>query len=195
MSKKSNTKPMAAATSLRLRAPAVREKATLPAGYEAVHIGIVDLLQAARAQAARSVNTLMTASYWEIGRRIVEAEQKGKRRAEYGEQLIERLADDLSGQFGRGFSRQNLWQMRSFFLNWPPETILQTPSGESSKLPTLSGKSQKLQAAPALSQNVSEAPARVKRTIRTEITLSDSMGCAQKFLALMNFKWVAQHEG
>lgn len=159
MSKKSNTKPMAAATSLRLRAPAVREKATLPAGYEAVHIGIVDLLQAARAQAARSVNTLMTASYWEIGRRIVEAEQKGKRRAEYGEQLIERLADDLSGQFGRGFSRQNLWQMRSFFLNWPPETILQTVSGESSKLPTLSGKSQKLQAAPALSQNVSKAPA------------------------------------
>lgn len=59
-----------------------------PAGYAAVHVGIVDLLQAARAQAARSVNALMTASYWEIGRRIVEAEQKGKRRAGYGEQLI-----------------------------------------------------------------------------------------------------------
>lgn len=102
-----------------------------PAGYAVVHVGIVDLLQAARAQAARSVNALMTASYWEIGRRIVEAEQKGKRRAGYGEQLIERLTADLTAQFGRGFSRQNLWQMRSFYLNWPPEQILQTVSGES----------------------------------------------------------------
>ncbi len=113
-----------------------------PAGYAVVHVGIVDLLQAARAQAARSVNALMTASYWEIGRRIVEAEQKGKRRAGYGEQLIERLTADLTAQFGRGFSRQNLWQMRSFYLNWPPEQILQTVSGESAILQTASDKSQ-----------------------------------------------------
>ncbi|MDQ0074503.1 hypothetical protein J2W34_006327 [Variovorax boronicumulans] len=57
----------------------------------------------------------MTASYREVGRRIVEAEQKGRRRAGYGEQFIERLSLDLMGQFGRGFSRQNLQQMRSFF--------------------------------------------------------------------------------
>jgi predicted nuclease of restriction endonuclease-like (RecB) superfamily len=113
-----------------------------PAGYAVVHVGIVDLLQAARAQAARSVNALMTASYWEIGRRIVEAEQKGKRRAGYGEQLIERLTTDLTTQFGRGFSRQNLWQMRSFYLNWPPEQILQTVSGESAIRQTASDKSQ-----------------------------------------------------
>jgi predicted nuclease of restriction endonuclease-like (RecB) superfamily len=80
--------------------------------------------------AARNVNALMTASYWEIGRRIVEAEQKGKRRAGYGEQLIERLSLDLTRQFGRGFSRQNLQQMRQFFLIWTPEKIRQTPSGE-----------------------------------------------------------------
>ncbi|WP_239520986.1 DUF1016 N-terminal domain-containing protein, partial [Klebsiella pneumoniae] len=84
-----------------------------------MHGGIVDLLDAARQTAARSVNALMTASYWEIGRRIVEAEQQGKRRAGYGEQLIERLASDLTQQFGRGFSRQNLQQMRSFFLTRP----------------------------------------------------------------------------
>jgi len=113
-----------------------------PAGYAVVHVGIVDLLQAARAQAARSVNALMTASYWEIGRRIVEAEQKGKRRAGYGEQLIERLTADLTAQFGRGFSRQNLWQMRSFYLNWPPEQILQTVSGESAIRQTAPDKSQ-----------------------------------------------------
>lgn len=78
----------------------------MPAGYAGIHGGIVDLLDATRQAAARSVNARMTASYWEIGRRIVEAEQQGKRRAGYGEQLIEeRLASDLTRQFGRGFSR------------------------------------------------------------------------------------------
>ncbi|MGS1010776.1 PDDEXK nuclease domain-containing protein [Achromobacter anxifer] len=100
----------------------------LHGAYTGVHEGIVELLHSARLNAARSVNALMTASYWEIGRRIVNAEQRGKRRAGYGEQLIERLANDLTQQFGRGFSRQNLQQMRSFFLAWP---IRQTVSGES----------------------------------------------------------------
>ncbi|VWB77093.1 hypothetical protein BLA14095_03542 [Burkholderia lata] len=108
------------------------KRAVAPAGYAGVHSGIVELLEAARHAAARKVNALMTASYWEIGRRIVEAEQQGKRRAGYGEQLIERLANDLTGRFGRGFSRQNLQQMRSFFLIWP---IRQTVSGESSPAP------------------------------------------------------------
>ncbi|MDR2011898.1 MAG: PDDEXK nuclease domain-containing protein [Rhodanobacter sp.] len=112
---------------------------TAPPGYAGIHSGIVELLDAARRAAARSVNALMTASYWEIGRRIVEAEQQGKRRAGYGEQLIERLSSDLTAQFGRGFSRQNLQQMRSFFLIWP---IRQTVSGESSPTLLPTGKSQ-----------------------------------------------------
>ncbi|ASC67447.1 hypothetical protein B9P52_25655 [Achromobacter denitrificans] len=112
------------------KAPSAAKKpAALPAGYAGIHGGIVDLLDTARRTAARSINALMTASYWEVGRRIVEAEQQGKRRAGYGEQLIERLASDLTRRFGRGFSRQNLQQMRSFFLGWP---IRQTLSGESS---------------------------------------------------------------
>ncbi len=102
----------------------------VPAGYGDVCSAIVELVSRARQAAARNVNALMTASYWEIGRRIVEAEQKGKRRAGYGEQLIERLSVDLTQQFGRGFSRQNLWQMRLFFETWPLQNILQTPSGE-----------------------------------------------------------------
>ena len=60
------------------------------AGYAEIRSGIFELVSGARLAAARSVNALMTASYWEIGRRIVEAEQKGMRRAGYGEQLIER---------------------------------------------------------------------------------------------------------
>jgi predicted nuclease of restriction endonuclease-like (RecB) superfamily len=116
-----------------MKAPSVlsKDKAVVSVpGYAAVSDGIVQLLNAARLAAARNVNALMTASYWEIGRRIVEAEQKGKRRAGYGEQLIERLSLDLTRQFGRGFSRQNLQQMRQFFLIWTPEKIRQTPSGE-----------------------------------------------------------------
>jgi predicted nuclease of restriction endonuclease-like (RecB) superfamily len=73
------------------------------------------------------VNALMTTSYWEIGRRIVHAEQQGKRRAGYGEQLIERLSQDLTQQFGRGFSVRNLEQMRLFYVTWG---IPQTPSAE-----------------------------------------------------------------
>lgn len=93
-----------------------------------VRSGIVELLNAARQAAARNVNALMTASYWEIGRRIVEAEQKGKRRAGYGEQLIERLSLDLTQQFGRGFSPDNLENMRRFFLAYPKAAISETLS-------------------------------------------------------------------
>ena len=93
--------------------PLVAGKPTaLPAGYAGIHSGIVELLDIARRTVASSVNALMTASYWEIGRRIVEAEQRGKQRAGYGEQLIERLASDLTQRFGRGFSRQNLRRHR-----------------------------------------------------------------------------------
>ena len=88
--------------------------------YVAVHTDIVELLESARSTAARSVNALMTASYWEIGRRIVEFEQRGQTRAEYGDALLVRLATDLSARFGSGFSRRNLQQMRLFYLAWPP---------------------------------------------------------------------------
>jgi len=105
----------------------------LPTGYARIHKGIVELLDSARHAAARSVNALMTASYWEIGRRIVQAEQQGKRRAGYGEQLIERLSADLTTQFGRGFSMKNLESMRRFFLAYPRYPIPQTLSAELSE--------------------------------------------------------------
>ena len=103
---------------------------TMPENYEHIRTGIVELLKAARSAAARNVNSIMTATYWEIGRRIVVLEQGGEQRAGYGEQLIEQLATDLTGQFGRGFKRTNLWQMRAFYLAWPEAQILQTLSGE-----------------------------------------------------------------
>ena len=107
------------------------------AGYSDIHTGIVDLLETARRSVARSVNALMTASYWEIGRRIVVFEQGGEGRAGYGEALLKRLGDDLTRQFGRGFAWRNLTQMRAFYLAWTDEQILQTVSAKSLDLPTL----------------------------------------------------------
>jgi predicted nuclease of restriction endonuclease-like (RecB) superfamily len=101
------------------------------------------MLAAARRASARAVNALMTATYWEIGRRIVEFEQGGAERAEYGTELLKRLSGDLTGRFGRGFGVVNLSQMKRFYLGWPLPNIFQTPSEKSflEIRPTLSGKS------------------------------------------------------
>jgi len=103
----------------------------LPDPYGDLKADIVALLEQARRAAARSVNAWMTATYWEIGRRIVESEQGGQARADYGQGLLKRLSVDLTARFGRGFSERNLEQMRGFYLCWPPERISQTPTAES----------------------------------------------------------------
>ena len=89
------------------------------AGYDGFLSEVVALLEAARRTSARAVNAVMTVTYWELGRRIVEIEQRGKERAAYGAQVIERLSLDLTKRFGRGFSRRSLEQMRLFYLGWP----------------------------------------------------------------------------
>src|SRR5690349_11818049 len=95
--------------------------------YNDILAGLVELLESARRASARSVNAIMTATYWEMGRRIVEYEQGGSVRAEYGERLLENLATDLTSEFGRGFSARNLRSFRAFYLNWQ---IRQTLSAE-----------------------------------------------------------------
>jgi len=105
----------------------------IPSGeYGGLIGGIAELLEASRRSAARAVNALMTATYWEIGRRIVEFEQGGEKRAGYGEELLDRLADDLNARFGRGFSRRNLQSMRQFYQSLPAKQIWQTLSAKSS---------------------------------------------------------------
>jgi predicted nuclease of restriction endonuclease-like (RecB) superfamily len=101
--------------------------------YDNILSGMVDLLEQARRASARAVNSIMTATYWEIGRRIVEHEQKGRSRAGYGEELLLRLSDDLTARFGRGFSRQNLQRFREFYLAFPTDVICPTLSGISSE--------------------------------------------------------------
>ncbi len=98
-------------------------------GYSTILKDVAKLLESARRASVRTTNAIMTATYWEIGRRIVEYEQGGKGRAGYGEQLLERLSADLKKRFGRGFGVINLRQMRSFYLTYP--AIFQTMSGKS----------------------------------------------------------------
>ncbi len=114
----------------RLMARRKKPTALIPSGaaaYGGLVTGIADLLDQARRGAARAINSILTATYWEIGRRIVEFEQGGKARAEYGEELLSRLTQDLSARHGRGFSRQGLQKMRAFYLGWE---ICPTPSGK-----------------------------------------------------------------
>ncbi len=115
-------------------------------GYDQVLTDLVALLKESRRAAARSVNAVMTATYWLVGRRIVEQEQQGEERAGYGKALIERLSSDLSKRFGRGFGRRNLFQMRAFYTAY--REIAQTPSALS---PTRAEPKGKVQTPSALS--------------------------------------------
>ncbi len=100
------------------------------ADYRDVLGGLVTLIESARRAAARSVNTVMTATYFLVGRAIVEHEQKGATRASYGQHLLERLGADLASRFGRGFSADNLETMRRFYVTYAGG-ISETPSRKS----------------------------------------------------------------
>lgn len=105
--------------------------------YDTILGDISGVIDAARRSAARSVNCIMTSAYWLIGRRIVEEEQKGFERAEYGEELLKRLSYDLTSKYGRGFAKSNLYQMRSFYMAF--QNIFQTASGKSDSLDSSGG--------------------------------------------------------
>ena len=89
------------------------------------------LLEQAKRQAARAVNAVLTTTYWEVGRRIVQYEQHGLERARYGERLLENISTDLTRRAGRGFSRDNLELMRRFFLAFPRPLKSETVSRKS----------------------------------------------------------------
>lgn len=91
------------------------------------------LIHSARRTVATTVNTLQVVTNFEIGRRIVEHEQKGEKRAEYGKELLKELSVRLTEEFGKGFSKANLEYMRRFYLEWRHRDprIAQKPSGQS----------------------------------------------------------------
>ena len=113
--------------------------------YKQFSDSICNLLENARRSAGRAVNAILTVSYWEIGRRIVEYEQKGKKRAKYGSALLKSLSNDLTNRFGKGFSVDNIELMRMFYLAYPepliPETVsrkLEYENGNEKKSETMS---------------------------------------------------------
>ena len=95
-------------------------------GYDSLIESIGTLLESARSQIATSVNTVLVQTYWNIGKYIVEFEQGGALRAEYGSNLLNRLSTDLTRLYGKGFSRSNVYNMRKLYLTYPK---VQTLSG------------------------------------------------------------------
>ena len=95
--------------------------------HKDVYSSIKELMDNARSNVAREVNNILIQTYWEIGRIIVEDEQGNSDRAEYGKQLVTDLSKKLTKEYGKGFSRSNLFNMRNFYLSFP---IFQTVSGK-----------------------------------------------------------------
>lgn len=124
------------------------KKGQLLAGYDTVLKDVAELLESARRASVRATNAVMTATYWEIGRRIVEFEQSGAKRAEYGEAILRRLSNDLILRFGKGFGLPNLKQFRKFYLTYENigkgQTLSDLSKNESElrKSQTVSGKSE-----------------------------------------------------
>jgi len=136
------------------------------AAYTQLYVRIRQLVLDARQAVSRAVDTCQVMASFEIGRHIVEHEQQGAQRAEYGKQALKELARQLTGEFGRGFSRSNLEYMRKFFLIYrdrlPDKS--QMPSGKFQPAPQ--HKSQMSsgvlpEAAPIVQRPVAQAPFRL----------------------------------
>jgi predicted nuclease of restriction endonuclease-like (RecB) superfamily len=103
------------------------------AGDEGLYQGILQVLEQARASAYRAVSFAMVLAYWQVGRLIVEHDQHGRKRASYGEALLEELSRRLTQDFGRGYTTTNLRYMRQFYLLFPIHHALRDKSDSSSK--------------------------------------------------------------
>ena len=90
-----------------------------PATYRDLIKQIGDLLQIGREKAAYSINAILIQTYWQIGQYIIEFEQNGSEKSEYGSKLIDRLSTDLTIAYGKGFGRTNLMYIRKLYLRFP----------------------------------------------------------------------------
>ena len=92
-----------------------------------VYLQIKELMENARKQVSVKINNILVQTYWKIGKIIIEDEQENNERAEYGKKLLKELSKKLTKEYGKGFSRSNLQNMRQFYLKYP---ICQTLSGK-----------------------------------------------------------------
>ena len=119
------------------------KNSTVGISYNGLLYSVSELHEQARHQSARSVNSILTATYWEIGRKIVKFEQSGEQRAQYGKALLKKLSIDLMSRFGRGFSERNLEKYRLFYLSWRNPPILSADFPNTEISPTVSAKLEK----------------------------------------------------
>lgn len=92
---------------------------TVPMNIQPLFEQVRQVLDSAQQQVRHTVNDVMVQSYWHIGRLIVEDEQGGASRAQYGKQTLQQLSQKLSAEFGKGFSPQSLWNFRQFYVEFP----------------------------------------------------------------------------
>jgi predicted nuclease of restriction endonuclease-like (RecB) superfamily len=140
---------------------AVNRTSQSPALYARVR----EILAAAQAGISRTVNTTQVVANWLVGREIVEEEQRGAKRAEYGKQIVEELAVRLQGDFGKGYSALNLWLFRRFYLEYPkltPAEILYAPRKESGE--------------PAIHHAVSDKSAEISAAVRAKLAIGPTLG-------------------
>ena len=155
-----------------------------PATYGRLLGNIDTLVLSARHHTARAVNACMTATYWHVGRYIVEFEQRGADRAKYGDALLQQLADDLSTKHGRGFSKRNLHYCCLFYTTFDYEwiykattykvspQIVQTLSAQSSvDSQQVTNQSSAQTAQLAIAQNDSASFAPIRSTLSNESSL------------------------
>jgi predicted nuclease of restriction endonuclease-like (RecB) superfamily len=106
-----------------VRTPASRLKASKPTPAQSrldmLYGQVREILTSARGRAWQAVNSTMVEAYWEIGRVIIEEEQAGKGRADYGKRVVDGLSERLRADFGKGYDRSNIFHMRAFFLAYP----------------------------------------------------------------------------
>ena len=92
--------------------------------YEVLMSSIGSLLEEGRKKAAVQVNDMIISTYWNIGKQIVEFEQKGSDKAEYGSRLLDRLSSDLKSRYGRGFSKSKIDYMRLLYIKYQKSEAL-----------------------------------------------------------------------
>lgn len=147
-----------------------------PVSYNNLLDRIANILVEARAEVVREINKAQVLAYWEIGREMVEFEQKGKLRAEYRQRLLIKLSEDLTQKFGKGFSVDNLQLMRKFCMTFLGKQIYETPSRKSQKRQTLSDESvqaQKFQTPSEKSETVSRKSS-IQQTVSIKFQISQN---------------------
>ena len=119
---------------------------------ECLFLRVVEIIEAARSHVVRTVNVAMVHAYWLIGREIVEVDQRGKKRAKYGEEVVRRLAARLSGRYGQGFSYPSVKRMKQFYLTFPKGSAIPEEIGAYQKGSALLSQSDSRKGSAVMSQ-------------------------------------------